>query len=110
MKINVKSISGKVTTLEVAETETIGELKQKLVDFAKTEVACMKIVCSGKVLTDNTKALVDCGIKENDTLALIVVKVRIPITAGRPSPLDRVPTHLRLLSHPQSQPPSLNQP
>jgi hypothetical protein len=85
MKINVKSTTGKTITLEMAETDTVEDIKKKLTEFTKADVAAMKLIVSGKVLSDNTKAIIDCGIKDNDTVAVMIVKVSPHFSPSRAS-------------------------
>ena len=75
MKISVKSITGKQITIDVEGSDTVAVLKEKLVSFANAPVERLKLVVTGKVLLDNSKALADYGVKENDCLALIISSV-----------------------------------
>jgi hypothetical protein len=104
MKINVKSTTGKTITLEMAETDTVEDIKKKLTEFTKADVAAMKLIVSGKVLSDNTKAIIDCGIKDNDTVAVMIVKVSPHFSPSRAS--QSHPVRPFLLHPPPFPPPS----
>ncbi|KAG6816976.1 hypothetical protein H0H87_001291 [Tephrocybe sp. NHM501043] len=84
MKVTIKTTQQKVFQLDVDGSDTVGTLKQKIHDTQKYDIASMKIIYAGKILTDD-KSIESCGIKEKDFLVLMVSKPKptpVPIPAA----------------------------
>lgn len=75
MKITIKTLQGKPTELDVSDSDTLEDLKKKIAETCKIEVGNQKLIHYGKVLGENNKKLVDCGVKDKDFMVLMVLKV-----------------------------------
>ena len=71
MKIHIKSLSDKVTTLDVQDTDTILNIKKNIQQKENIHYARQKLLFNGNELTDN-KTLIDYNIKNESTLQLIL--------------------------------------
>ena len=71
MKIHIKSLSDKVTTLDVQDTDTILNIKKKIQQKENIHYARQKLLFNGNELIDN-KTLIDYNIKNESTLQLIL--------------------------------------
>ena len=71
MKIHIKSLSNKVTTLDVQDTDTILNIKKNIQQKENIHYARQKLLFNGNELTDN-KTLIDYNIKNESTLQLIL--------------------------------------
>jgi hypothetical protein len=78
MKITIRTLQGSPTEFEVNENETLEDLKKKIADTCKIDIANQKLIHYGKVLNENSKKLVEYGIKDKDFMVLMVTKVSIP--------------------------------
>lgn len=81
MKIVLKTIQGKNFDLDVEAEETVKSVKVKLAnqqaDFPAEQ---QKLIYQGKILSDE-QLVKDTGIKENDTVVVMVAKVKAPSTS-----------------------------
>lgn len=75
MKITIKNLQGKPTEYEVTDTETLEDVKKKISEEFKTEVSCIKLIHYGKVLAENSKKLIEYGVKDKDFLVMMISKV-----------------------------------
>ena len=75
MKISIKTLQGKLTEFEVEETQTIADLKSQIEKQMLVEPGSQKLIHYGKILSDDTKKIVDCGIKDKDFIVLMITKV-----------------------------------
>lgn len=90
MKISIKTLQGKPTELEVAETDTLGDIKNKISEQMKVDPANQKLIHYGKVMTDDAKKLTEYGVKDKDFLVLMITKVYFrAIQPNRKSPLRK---------------------
>ncbi|TNV82480.1 hypothetical protein FGO68_gene4099 [Halteria grandinella] len=74
MKIVIKTLQGKQLPLEVEETYTIRQTKEKIEEEHKMQADSQKLIAYGKVLEDDNKSLKDYQIKEGDFLVVMVSK------------------------------------
>jgi len=75
MKISIKTLQGKLTEFEVQENNTVKELKAMIAQQMSVEPENQKLIHFGKILSDDSKTLVDCGVKESDFIVLMITKV-----------------------------------
>jgi UV excision repair protein RAD23 len=88
MKITVKTLQQKVFQIDAESSETVGDLKQKILSSQGHAVESQKLIYSGKVLTDD-KTVESCEIKEKDFLVLMVSKPKptpTPALIAAPTP------------------------
>lgn len=71
MKLSIKTLSGKVVTINVKGDATILTVKQRFCDKENVPVDQQRIVFDGKDLEDD-KTLVECGVKSESTLNCIL--------------------------------------
>lgn len=75
MKISIKTLQGKLTEIELEDNQTVADLKAQINRQMSVEVENQKLIHYGKILNDDTKKLVDCGVKDKDFIVLMVTKV-----------------------------------
>ena len=75
MKISIKTLQGKPTELEVSETDTLADIKQKIATQMGVEVSSQKLIHYGKIMVEESKKLADYGVKDKDFLVLMITKV-----------------------------------
>ncbi|KAI6002735.1 hypothetical protein EDD15DRAFT_2224165 [Pisolithus albus] len=85
MRVTIKTLQQKVFHIDAEETETIGNLKEKIRDAHGHDVNSQKIIYSGKVLSDD-KTIASCEIKEKDFLVLMVSKLKPNFSASAAGP------------------------
>lgn len=85
MRVTIKTLQQKVFHIDAEETETIGNLKEKIRDAHGHDVNSQKIIYSGKVLSDD-KTIASCEIKEKDFLVLMVSKLKPNFSASTAGP------------------------
>ncbi|KAF7321318.1 Lysophospholipase [Mycena kentingensis (nom. inval.)] len=90
MKITVKTTQQKVFQIDAEPTDTVGVLKERISTEHGHSTASMKMIYSGKVLTDD-KTVESCGIKEKDFLVLMVSKPKPTPTPMPPSASTSTP-------------------
>jgi len=73
MKLTVKTLQQQQFTLDVSDTDTIQQVKEKIEKQENHPFAHQKLIHAGKILEDNVKVS-DCKIGENDFLVLMVRK------------------------------------
>ncbi len=74
MKLNLRTLNGQILNLEIEESATVQDLKNKLVNEKEYLADGLKLLFSGKVLVD-ADTLNASGIKESSTLILMGKKV-----------------------------------
>lgn len=62
--------------VEVEETFTIRQTKEKIEEEHKMAADSMKLIAYGKVLEDDSKSLKDYAIKEGDFLVVMIAKAK----------------------------------
>ena len=71
MQINIKTLSGGITKLDVEDTDKVTYLKQLIQEKVGIAVPQQRLVMNGKILPDD-KTCVDAGLKAGDTVQLIL--------------------------------------
>jgi len=103
VKITVKTLKQQQFSLEVAENETIINIKEKIEKQEKHPVAYQKLIHAGKVLDDHLRVS-DAKLGENDFLVLMVRKPKEepvkttpptqPVKAAEPPKPNFVPLNI----------------
>ena len=83
MQIYVKSLAGRIITLEVSGTDTIANIKEKITDKEGIPGGQQRLVYDEKQLEDDEKTLDDCGIRREATIYIVL---KIP-GGNNPKPL-----------------------
>jgi len=78
MKIIVKTLSGKQLPLEIEETNTIREIKEKIEAVHEMKADTLKLIAYGKVLDSDDKVATEYNIKEGDFIVAMVQKPKAP--------------------------------
>jgi len=108
VKITVKTLKQQQFSLEVAENETVINIKEKIEKQEKHPVAYQKLIHAGKVLDDNLRVS-DAKLGENDFLVLMVRKPKEepvktqPVKAAEPPKPNPVPLNIPPVSTPSFQ-------
>ena len=71
MQIFVKTLAGKVITLEVESSDTIADLKRKILDKEGVGIDEQRLIFQAKQLEDNM-TLRECEITAESTLHLVL--------------------------------------
>jgi hypothetical protein len=72
MKIIVKTLSGKQLPLEIEETNTVRQIKEKIEAEHDMKADSLKLIAYGKVLDSDDKAASEYNIKEGDFIVAMV--------------------------------------
>ena len=73
MKINVKTVKGKIFQIEVTPETKIEDIKTKVQSNTDIEPVFQKLIFKGKHLSDE-KTLTELKVKDNDNLILMTIK------------------------------------
>jgi len=71
MKITLKTLQGKQLPLEIDDTATVAECKQKIEAEHSMPADKLKLISVGKVLQEQEKTLADYGVKEGGFLIVM---------------------------------------
>jgi large subunit ribosomal protein L40e/small subunit ribosomal protein S27Ae/ubiquitin C len=72
MNIFVKTMTGKNISMEVSEEDTVGTLKQKVLDKEGVPVDQQRLVFAGKQMDPDDATLKSYNIQENNTVHLVM--------------------------------------
>ena len=72
MQIFVKTLTGKTITLDVTPVDTMRYIKLKIQEKEGIPPEQQKLVYAGKRLQEVDKTLIDCGIRKESTLHLVL--------------------------------------
>lgn len=75
MRITIKNLQGKPTEYEVSDNDCLEDLKKRIAEEFKTEVSSVKLIHYGKVLGENSKKLIEYGVKDRDFIVMMISKV-----------------------------------
>lgn len=75
MNITIKPISGKTYVMDVADDETVDELKKRLEPQLNVDHSHIKLMSCGKIMIDGGKKLKEYGVKQNDFVGLMISSV-----------------------------------
>ena len=92
MKIFIKTLKGEKTEFEVQPEDTVASLKQRVKDSQGHEPELQKLIAFGKIMED-TKALAEYNLKENDQIVLMVTKPKPQPRQPDPVPVQSPPSH-----------------
>ena len=73
----VRSLTGKVTPVQLLSTDNVSELKRRIEDQEGIPSANQCLVCGGCQLED-TRTISDCGVQNQSTVHLVVRVPRLP--------------------------------
>lgn len=74
MHLFVKTLTGKTVTVVIKPTDTILDVKQRIMEKEGVALAHQCLICAGKQL-ENTRSIQDCGIQHQSVLHLVL---RVP--------------------------------
>lgn len=77
MKIIIRTLQGNQKEYEISPDMTVDQLKAKLSEDYKADVASQKLICQGRVMSEGYKKLADYGIKDKDFIVLMLSKVSV---------------------------------
>jgi ubiquitin C len=80
MQIFVKFLSGKTITLNVKETDTLLNIKEKIKDMEGFTIDKQKLVYAGKILEDDDKSLPHYKIQHNSMVHIVLTLSSGPCT------------------------------
>ncbi|TDL25989.1 UV excision repair protein Rad23 [Rickenella mellea] len=75
MKVTIKTLQQKQFQIDAEGSDTIGDLKTKILESQGHTVESQKLIYAGKVLSDD-KTVESCKIKEKDFVVLMVSKAK----------------------------------
>jgi ubiquilin len=85
--ISVKHLSSRVYEITINPRSTVEQLKMKVSELSKVDVAGIKLIFRGKILKDNTNVLSDLGITTGHTIHMVKNKTKSKQT----QPLGKTP-------------------
>lgn len=83
MLLTIKTLQQLSFTVEIQESCSVRDLKDKIHTLQGYSVDSQKLIHSGKILQD-TAVLSDCNIQEKDFLVVMVTKPKAPVVAPAP--------------------------
>ena len=82
-------MQGKQLLIEVKETFTVRQTKEKIEEEHKISADSIKLVYSGKVLTDDSKSLKEYAIKEGDFLVVMIAHAKVSAKPKEDTPMSK---------------------
>lgn len=76
MRVVVKTVKGETYPIECESTWTVAQIKGEILRILSVEPESQKLIYKGKHL-DDTKTLSDLGVNNDDSLVLMIMKVRL---------------------------------
>lgn len=87
MKIVVKTLNGKQLGLEVEDSFTVRQIKEKIeTEHSIGSADSLKLIRQGKVLDDDSKSATEVGLAEGDFIVAMVQKAK-PAAKPKPDPV-----------------------
>ena len=71
LRLKVKTLAPAEYSLSLDEAATVGDLKNEVARHSNVEAERQRILFCGRVLADNEKKLVECGLKDGHTLHMV---------------------------------------
>ncbi|GBG29942.1 UV excision repair protein RAD23-like [Hondaea fermentalgiana] len=84
MKLTVKTLGGVKFPVEVEESQTIKQVKEKIKEIKSWEVPAQKLIHKGKILVDD-KTVGECSISDGEFLVCVVAKAKAKPAESKPS-------------------------
>ena len=91
MKVTLRTVSGESFHLEVEESLTVADLKDKVAEARSIPLSSLKLVYKGKVLDNATATMAECGVTEAGFIVVFVQAAK----AAAPAVRDAVAILLR---------------
>ncbi len=78
MKILIKTLQGNLAEYELPDLATVHDLKQVIAENIKVPPTGQKLLHAGRVLSTESKLLVQCGMQARDEVMLMLPKQHLP--------------------------------
>merc|ERR1719345_262960 len=88
--VNVKTFQGQTYPIETELSITVAELKTKIEAATGSASDTLRVICSGRVLSDDAATLTSAGVADGATLHIVAISASAapaaPATPATPSP------------------------
>eukprot|EP00698_Gefionella_okellyi_P014771 TRINITY_DN4104_c0_g1_i1.p1 TRINITY_DN4104_c0_g1~~TRINITY_DN4104_c0_g1_i1.p1 ORF type:complete len:381 (+),score=102.77 TRINITY_DN4104_c0_g1_i1:108-1250(+) len=107
MKVSIKTLEGKTFEVDIADSDTVDTLKQRIETEQGIAIDTQKLIHKGKVMQVGANTVVSYGVKEGDFLVIMVSKPKAaPVQPApvQPAPVQPAPQPVAQPAQPAAQP------